>query len=86
MQSDKPVVDRAIELCMYCMRTQAFLDGNKRAAIIFANHFMIGHGAGLLIIPEKDVTEFKQYLVKYYESADIKEIGNFLKEKCWKRL
>ena len=86
VQSDKPVVDRAIELCMYCMRTQAFLDGNKRAAIIFANHFMIGHGAGLLIIPEKDVTEFKQYLVKYYESADIKEIGNFLKEKCWKRL
>lgn len=86
VQSDKPVVDRAIELCMYCMRTQAFLDGNKRAAIIFANHFMIDHGAGLLIIPEKDVTEFKQYLVKYYESADIKEIGNFLKEKCWKRL
>lgn len=86
VQSDKPVVDRAIELCMYCMRTQAFLDGNKRAAIIFSNHFMIGHGAGLLIIPEKDVTEFKQYLVKYYESADIKEIGNFLKEKCWKRL
>lgn len=86
VQSDKPVVDRAIELCMYCMRTQAFLDGNKRAAVIFTNHFMIGHGAGLLIIPKKDVAEFKQYLVKYYESADIKEIGTFLKEKCWKRL
>ena len=31
-------VEKAIELCLYCMKTQVFLDGNKRAAVIFANH------------------------------------------------
>ena len=40
-------VDIAIELTLYCMKTQIFIDGNKRASIIFANHFMIGKGIGL---------------------------------------
>ena len=65
------------------MKTQVFTDGNKRASIIFANHFLIAHGAGLLIIHEKDVPEFKALLVRYYESKDIDIIKTFLKENCW---
>ena len=86
LKSDMDEVDIAIELCMYCMRTQVFLDGNKRASVIFANHYMIAHGLGLIVIPESHVPEFKKKLVKYYESANIAEIRDFLKENCWRKM
>ena len=84
--SKKNPVDIAVELCMYCMRTQIFLDGNKRASVIFANHYMIAHGLGVIVIPETHVPEFKKMLVEYYESGDIKEISGFLKKDCWKKM
>ena len=80
------VIDTAIQLCLYCMKTQVFLDGNKRASVIFANHFLIANGSGFLVIPEKEVPEFKRLLVKYYEDDDISYISKFMKEKCWKRM
>lgn len=86
LNSGKENVDIAIELCMYCMRTQVFIDGNKRASVIFANHYMIAHGLGLIVIPENYVPEFKKILVDYYESADIRKISTFLKEKCWRKI
>ena len=86
ISSDKEAIDIAIELCMYCMRTQIFIDGNKRASVIFTNHFMIAHGLGLIVIPENCVSEFKKKLVLYCESADVGEIRDFLKEKCWRKI
>lgn len=77
-------VEKAIELCLYCMKTQIFLDGNKRAAVIFANHYLIAHGGGLIVIPEKAVPDFKKLLVDYYEGEDIARIMSFMKEKCRK--
>ena len=79
-------VDTAIWLCLYCMKTQIFNDGNKRAAVIFANHYLIGKAAGLLVIPEKDVPEFKRLLVAYYEDRDAGEIVEFMRDKCWRRM
>ena len=84
-EDDEPI-NIAIKLCLYCMKTQIFLDGNKRASVIFANHFLISHGGGFLVIPEKGVPEFKQLLVKYYEGEDIAIIAAFMKERCWKTL
>ena len=77
-------VDVAIQLCLYCMKTQIFNDGNKRAAIIFANHYLISKGGGLLVIPESHVPEFKRLLVGYYEDRDDGSILTFMREKCWK--
>lgn len=81
----KEPIDIAIELCLYCMKTQIFIDGNKRASVIFANQYLIAHGQGFLVIPEKEVPEFKMLLVRYYEGEDIAIISAFLKEKCWKQ-
>ena len=78
--------DVAIQLCLYTMKTQVFNDGNKRAAVIFANHYLIGRAAGLLVIPERDVPEFKRLLVRYYEDRDTGEIVEFMKEKCWRKM
>ncbi len=79
-------IDKAVELCLFCMRTQIFNDGNKRAAVIFANHYMVSHGIGLLMIPEAYVPEFKKLLVEFYESNNSTEISSFIKEKCWRKL
>ncbi len=83
-KQEKEPIDVAIELCMYCMKTQVFKDGNKRASVIFANHYLIAQGQGFLVIPEKDVPEFKKLLVGYYEGEALEIIGTFLREKCWK--
>ena len=57
-------IDLAIELCLYCMKTQIFIDGNKRASVLFANQYLIAHGQGFIVIPEKKVPEFKRLLVE----------------------
>jgi hypothetical protein len=77
-------VETAIRLCLYCMKTQIFNDGNKRSAVIFANQYLIGRAAGLLVIPEKKVPEFKKLLVRYYEDKDNGQIVAFMKKECRK--
>ena len=84
LESETTEIDTAIKLCMYCMKTQVFIDGNKRASVIFANHYLIAHGQGFLVIPEKHVPEFKKKLVAYYEGEDLAVISEFLKKYCWK--
>ena len=84
--SDRDAIDKVISLCLYSMKTQIFIDGNKRASVIFANHYMISKGLGLLIIPEKEVSEFKGLLIDYYDNDNDDTICDFLKTKCWKRI
>lgn len=81
---DKKSIDIAIDLCLYCMKTQVFKDGNKRASVIFANHYLIAHGMGFLVIPEKEVPAFKKLLVEFYEGEPIEVISGFMREHCWK--
>ena len=85
-QGASEVVDVAVELCLYYMKAQVFLDGNKRAAFIFANHYLIAHGGGLLVVPESDVVRFKELLIGHYEGIATEELAAFMKERCWRRL
>ena len=85
MDVEMDSIDKAIELCLYCMKTQIFIDGNKRASIIFANHYMIQNGEGLLVVPESKVEEFKRLLVSYYEGMREDELKQFFKEQCWRQ-
>lgn len=84
LEESLPSDEKAITLCLYCMKAQIFNDGNKRASVIFANHYMISQGAGMLIIPEKEVPEFKRLLVAYYEDKDNGEMMEFMETKCIK--
>lgn len=84
LQESVPAEEKAIKLCLYCMKTQVFNDGNKRASVIFANHYLISQGGGMVIIPETEVPEFKRLLVSYYEDTDNGEIMSFMKEKCFR--
>lgn len=84
LNSGKEAIDVAIELCMYTMKTQIFIDGNKRAPVIYANHYLIAHGQGFLVIPEEYVSEFKRILVAFYEGEKMEILSEFLKKNCWK--
>ena len=77
--------DVAIELLLYVMKKQLFLDGNKRTAVIFANHYLISRGMGLIVIPAELVSEFKEQLIRYYED-DNQSIKDFLYNKCLTKL
>lgn len=85
VSSAEDAIGAAISLCLYCMKAQLFNDGNKRTAVIFANHFLISRGGGLLVIPEAHVSRFKHLLVRYYEDKDGGEIRAFLREECIKK-
>ena len=79
-------VDRAIELLLYIMKKQIFIDGNKRTAIIYINHYLISKGKGIIVIPTGLTEEFKRLLVSYYEGKDNVEIKEFIKNKCYMAL
>ena len=76
-------VDRAIELLLYTMKKQAFIDGNKRTSVIYSNHYLISKGKGIIAIPADLTEEFKDLLIPYYEGKDEKIIKKFIKEKCY---
>ena len=76
-------VDKAIELLLYTMKKQIFIDGNKRTAVIFINHYLISKGKGIIAIPAELTDEFKDLLILYYEGKDEKKIKEFIKEKCY---
>ena len=81
MLSASPSYSVAIDLLLYVMKKQLFLDGNKRTAVIFANHYLISRGMGLIVIPAELVGEYKKLLISYYETDNI-EIRSFLETYC----
>lgn len=76
-------VDKAIELLLYTMKKQVFIDGNKRTSVIYSNHYLISKGKGIIAIPAELTEDFKDLLIPYYEGKDKKEIKKFIKEKCY---
>ena len=59
------MTDTLFEYDHLLMHSEYRTPDNKRASVIFANHYMISQGAGMVIIPEKEVPEFKRLLVAY---------------------
>jgi len=79
-------VDKAIELLLYTMKKQIFIDGNKRTSVIYSNHYLISKGKGIIVIPAGLTEEFKNLLIPYYEGKDEKQIKKFIKEKCYMKI
>lgn len=76
-------VEKAIELLLYTMKKQIFIDGNKRTAVIYSNHYLISNGKGIIAIPAELTKEFKELLIPYYEGKDENKIKKFIREKCY---
>lgn len=86
LDNEYDIYTKAIKLMLYVMRKQIFIDGNKRTAVIFANHLLVANGAGLIVVPEEAVPEYKKELISYYETNDDKAISAFIAEKCLTKL
>ena len=83
INSKKTIVDKSIELFLYVARKQMFIDGNKRTSLIFANHYLVSHGKGLIYIPEDKIKDFKKLLVGFYETNNNKIIKEYIKNYCY---
>ena len=71
-----------LNIMLYCMRRQVFLNGNKRIAILAANIEMIVNGAGVIIIPVRIICDFTQLLIRFYETGVDKDIKGFVYNYC----
>lgn len=83
LQLDISDVLKAIKLLLYVVKKQMFIDGNKRTSVIFANHYLISKGKGIIVIPVSKVEEYKTLLIKYYETNDEQEIEKFIIKNCY---
>ena len=53
-QPEKTKTEIAIEIMLWIMRRQMFIDGNKRVAMLFANKIMIDNGCGIITISQEN--------------------------------
>ena len=81
-QSLENHTERAIEIMLYLMRGQFFIDGNKRTATFSANREMIAYGQGVISIPEEQIEPFKHHLIHYYETNQKDDIKEFIYTNC----
>ena len=74
--------DRALTATLWCMRTQPFMDGNKRVASMLGNKILIENGNGLLNVPVELDGQFKQRLVAFYESGQMDGLKQWMYDYC----
>ena len=77
-QETKTKTEIAIEVMLWIMRRQMFIDGNKRVAMLFANKIMIDNGCGIITIAQENQPIFFEKLIKYYETNDNKDLKEWL--------
>lgn len=83
LETPQDEIEKAIQLLLYTVKKQIFLDGNKRTSVIYANHYLIGKAKGMIVIPVEKIAQYKTLLIKYYETNDETEIKKFLMEECY---
>ena len=79
-QPEKTMTEIAIEVMLWIMRRQIFIDGNKRVAMLFANKIMIDNGCGIITISQENQPLFFEKLIKFYETGDNSDLKNWLYE------
>lgn len=73
------ITDAILELMCKLMKMQLFNDGNKRTAMLIANHELIKSGKGIISISMEFKEEFGDKLISYYENEDkLEELKIFL--------
>lgn len=71
-------LSQALDLFGAITRGQWFADGNKRTALMVANHELIHAGVGILSIQPSDKREFTSRLLAYCESGDYRALRDWL--------
>ncbi len=77
-QPEKTKTEIAIEIMLWIMRKQMFIDGNKRVAMLFANRIMIDNGCGIITISQENQPTFFFFFFKLYESGDNMDLKQWI--------
>lgn len=84
--SQVSATQKALELFLFIAKNQIYWDGNKRTALITANHLMFQQKSGLLSIPDAEFLNFNQLLSDYYsdkiEAETKDDLMQFLYAHC----
>ena len=67
MEKIEDVELKALKYFCFIVRTQMFIDGNKRVAQLMANKVLIEKDIGIFQIPIEKLEEFKGLLIAFYE-------------------
>lgn len=76
----KTKTEIAIEVMLWIMRRQMFIDGNKRVAMLFVNKIMIDNGCGIITISQENQPMFFEKLINFYESGDNTDLKEWIYE------
>ena len=77
-QPEKTSTEIAIEVMLWVMRRQMFIDGNKRVAMLLANKIMIDNGCGIITISLENQKLFFEKLIKFYETGDNTDLKKWI--------
>ena len=81
-QPEKTKTEISIEIMLWIMRRQMFIDGNKRVAMLFANKIMIDNGCGIITIAQDLQPTFYEKLIKFYESGNNTDLKQWIYDNC----
>lgn len=81
-QENKTKTEIAIEIMLWIMRRQMFIDGNKRVAMLFANKIMIDNGCGIITIAQHIQPTFYEKLIKFYETGNNTDLKKWIYDNC----
>ena len=77
-QPEKTYTEIEIEIMLWVMRRQMFIDGNKRVAMLFANKIMIDNGCGIITIAQELQSTFFEKLITFYETGDNLDLKQWI--------
>lgn len=82
IQKIENITERAITTMLWIMRSQMFMDGNKRVATMVCNKILIENGEGIMAVPVELDGKFKTMLVNYYEINNMEELKQWVYDNC----
>lgn len=85
-KSERSAEDQALLMFCAITRGQWFNDGNKRTALMAANHVLINAGIGVFAISPSLKRDFTNRLLRYYESDDPAPLCAWLRDYAIGRL
>lgn len=82
LNADMTATEKALTVFCWGTRKQLFWDGNKRTSLILANKILLQAGAGMLTISARNMEQFNEALLNYYNTADAEPLKVFLFENA----
>ena len=82
LSSSRTDTEKALDLFLFCARSQLFWDGNKRTGMTAANKILLSSGRGMLTVVDRYMEQFNILLLNYYNTNNSADLKEFLYQNC----